>query len=193
MSDFLAPIHFIMYDKILFLNDFVVNYIDLAEENNIVLEKLKDLGEIEKAPLDKIIDKDNIHSWLQDKVEIVEKRFAYVISEILKKDDNLIIEILKFAYRKGRSENFVGSAEEAFKLIISRFLDGMPCDRSIAIVESREEYVKFIIEVDNHSKYWTYGEPASIYWEIRNKYIKGLLSSSRYHLSNDENEYEIRG
>ena len=193
MSRFLAPIHFLMYDKVLFLEAFVENYIDIAKDNNVELKELNSLGEIEKSPLDRIIDEDNIHLWIQKKVEIVENRFAYVVSEILKSDKELIIELLKYSYRKGRNENFNSNADDAFKFIISRFLDGMPCDNSISIIESNEDFVKFIIEIDNHEKFWEYGISSETYWEIRNKYIKGLLSSSRYDLFVENNIYEIRG
>lgn len=193
MSRFLAPIHFLMYDKVLFLEAFVENYIDIAKDNNVELKELNSLGEIEKSPLDRIIDEDNIHLWIQKKVEIVENRFAYVVSEILKSDKELIIELLKYSYRKGRNENFNSNTDDAFKFIISRFLDGMPCDNSISIIESNEDFVKFIIEIDNHEKFWEYGISSETYWEIRNKYIKGLLSSSRYDLFVENNIYEIRG
>lgn len=193
MNEFLAPIHYVMYEKILFLNDFVINYEELAQEHNVELVELKDLGEIEKAPLSKIIDHDNIHNWLLERVEIVEKKLAYIVSEILKKDENLIIEILKFSYRKGRAENFVGNAEDAFKLIISKFLDGMPCDGAISIIKSSEDLVKFSVEIDTHEKYWNYDISSNIYWDIRNKYIKGLLSSSRYNFVKTDELYEIRG
>lgn len=193
MSRFLAPIHFLMYDKVLFLEAFVENYIDIAKDNNVELKELNSLGEIEKSPLDRIIDEDNIHLWIQKKVEIVENRFAYVVSEILKSDKELIIELLKYSYRKGRNENFNSNADDAFKFIISRFLDGMPCDNSISIIESNEDFVKFIIEIDNHEKFWEYGISSETYWEIRNKYIKGLLSISRYDLFVENNIYEIRG
>lgn len=193
MSRFLAPIHFLMYDKVLFLEAFVENYIDIAKDNNVELKELNSLGEIEKSPLDRIIDEDNIHLWIQKKVEIVENRFAYVVSEILKSDKELIIELLKYSYRKGRNENFNSNVDDAFKFIISRFLDGMPCDNSISIIESNEDFVKFIIEIDNHEKFWEYGISSETYWEIRNKYIKGLLSSSRYDLFVENNIYEIRG
>ncbi len=193
MSRFLAPIHFLMYDKVLFLEAFVENYIDIAKDNNVELKELNSLGEIEKSPLDRIIDEDNIHLWIQKKVEIVENRFAYVVSEILKSDKELMIELLKYSYRKGRNENFNSNVDDAFKFIISRFLDGMPCDNSISIIESNEDFVKFIIEIDNHEKFWEYGISSETYWEIRNKYIKGLLSSSRYDLFVENNIYEIRG
>lgn len=193
MSKFLAPIHYAMYDKILFLNDFVEHYIEIAKENNIELKELENMDVIENAPLEEIIDEENIHIWIQKRVDAVESRLAYVVSEMLNHDSELMIEVMKYAYRKGRNENFTSTAEDGFKLIISRFLDGMPCEGCLSIVETDRDYVKVVIEKDTHEKYWHYGADVENYWEIRNKYIKGLLSSSRYYLERTGNVYELKG
>ena len=196
MSRFLAPIHFLMYDKVLFLEAFVENYIDIAKDNNVELKELNSLGEIEKSPLDRIIDEDNIHLWIQKKVEIVENRFAYVVSEILKSDKELIIELLKYSYRKGRNENFNSNADDAFKFIISRFLDGMPCDRVNEILISEENEVKWIRRVCVHKDIW---EKAGV--EVKNFYIlRGLwvkafvteLNSNFQYVENEDGSMEIK-
>ena len=192
MNGFLAPLHFLMYEKILFLNEYTENYIKIAEENDVELKELESFTAIEDKPLDSIIDMDNIHQWIETRVDSAEGKFAYVVSEILKKDENLLIELLKYSYRRGRDEYFSKNADDAFKLIVSKFLDGMPCDGCISLVESEKDHVKFIIEKDAHKKFWKYGISSEYYWEIRNKYIKGLLSSSRYFLYRQDNVYEIK-
>lgn len=192
MNVALTPIHFIMYEKILFLNGFVEKYKVIAKQNDVELSRLNEFLKIEKAPLDDIIDLENVHLWIEERVNAVEGQLAYVVSEILKKDSKLMIEILKYAYRTGREENFTGNADDAFKLIFSKFFDGMPCDGAMTLVESKKDFAKFIIIKNTHEHFWKYGVDAEIYWEIRNKYIKGFLSSSRFFLYRTENMYEIR-
>ena len=192
MNKFLAPILFLIYEKILFLNDFTDNYIEIANDNNVELKELDSFIKIDKRPLESIIDYNNIPQWIEERVAGVENKFAYVVSEIIKKDENLMIELLKYSYRRGRDECFSKNADDAFKLIISKFLDGNPCNGAITLVKSETDFVKFIIETDTHEKFWRYGVNSEYYWDIRNKYIKGLLSSSRFFLYRDKNIYEIR-
>ena len=192
MSKVLAPIHFMMYDKILFLDKLTNKYIDLAEKNNIELEKLNSLGSIDYAPLDEIIDESNIHTWIQKRVSIVEDKLAYIVSEILKENETFENEILEIAKNTGEEESFSGNPREAFVEISNRFLDGMPCDHAISILEEDENLLKYKIEIDKHSEFWNYGINSNIYWKIRNSFIEGLIEKD-LKLEKLDNIYEIRG
>lgn len=192
MSKFLAPIHFIMYDKILFLDKLTNKYIDFAEKNNIELESLNSLESIDYAPLDEIIDESNIHAWIQKRVSIVEDKLAYIVSEILKENETFENEILEIAKNTGEEESFSGNPREAFVEISNRFLDGMPCDHAISILEEDENLLKYKIEIDKHSEFWNYGINSNIYWKIRNSFIEGLIGKD-LKLEKLDNIYEIRG
>ena len=192
MSKFLAPIHFIMYDKILFLDKLTNKYIDFAEKNNIELESLNSLESIDYAPLDEIIDESNIHTWIQKRVSIVEDKLAYIVSEILKENETFENEILEIAKNTGEEESFSGNSREAFVEISNRFLDGMPCDHAISILEEDENFLKYKIEIDKHSEFWNYGINSNIYWKIRNSFIEGLIGKD-LKLEKLDNIYEIRG
>lgn len=192
MSKFLAPIHFIMYNKILFLDKLVNKYIELAKENNIELEELNNLGEISYAPLDEIIDESNIHGWIQERVSIVENRLSYVVSKILNENKDLESEILEIAKNTGVEEGFSGNPVEAFQAITGKFLDGMPCDNAISILENEENSLKYQVEIDKHGDFWNYGVSSDVYWNIRNSFIEGLIGKDlKFGQSN--NIYEIRG
>lgn len=192
MSKFLAPIHFIMYDKILFLDKLTNKYIDFAEKNNTELEKLNSLESIDYAPLDEIIDESNIHTWIQKRVSIVEDKLAYIVSEILKENETFENEILEIAKNTGEEESFSGNPREAFVEISNKFLDGMPCDHAISILEEDENLLKYKIEIDKHSEFWNYGINSNIYWKIRNSFIEGLIGKD-LKLEKLDNIYEIRG
>lgn len=130
MSRFLGKIHYIMFDKI--------NYVDeIARKMSELLDDNVDLKNIERGALEDLIDTDNIHGWLQVRVGIVEDNLARVLSE-LKKEEKLE-GALKIAYDFGAKEDFSGDASDAFQFMSDKFLDGMPCDMANLPVESITE------------------------------------------------------
>lgn len=79
MSRFLGKIHYIMFDKI--------NYVDeITRKMSELLDDNVDLKNIERGALEDLIDTDNIHGWLQVRVAIVEDNLARVLSELKKKE-----------------------------------------------------------------------------------------------------------
>lgn len=192
MSKFLGPIHYMMFDKIKFQEEITESILNIHKSDYIENE-LNSLGVLENGDLEELIDTDNIHGWLQKRVELVEKRFALAIYLLLKEDEHLKKDILNTLYDLGVEENLYVNANEAYNTINRRFLDGMPCDRAIEIVESNEDLVKFHINEDFHFKYWINLGYENLYWELRNEYIKGLLYKSNLSLYKiEENIYEIR-
>ncbi len=195
MSRFLGPIHYMMFNKIKFQEEINRTILDIGKDNgyDYIADELNKLGILEDGELENIVDTENIHGWLQNRVELVEKRFALANSLLLKEDKKLKDNILKTMFKLGESENLNIAIEEAFNIIISKFLDGMPCDRGVNLVENNENSIKFIINKDFHRKYWENLECENLYWELRNEYIRGLLYKSKISLYKiEENIYEIR-
>lgn len=198
MSKTLGFIHYIMFDKIKFQDSITDSLIDIAKDNNIEnVEKLVDSqGKIEIGKLEDIIDDKNIHSWIQERVIIVEKRFAKAVEILLDKDIKLKEEILKKVYEKGiedRSEiKDIKDLKEIYGYIGSNFLDGMPCDRAVQIEYQDDNSLIYIINEDLHIIYWP-EYLGKLYWDIRDEYIKGLLFNSKYNLYKiDEYRYQIK-
>lgn len=80
MSKFLGKIHYIMFDKI--------NYVDeITRKMSELLDDKVDLKSIENGNLEDLIDTDNIHGWLQVRVGVVEDNLAKVLTQ-LKKEKN---------------------------------------------------------------------------------------------------------
>ena len=69
MSRFLGKIHYIMFDKINYVDEITRKMSELLDEN-------VDLKNIERGALEDLIDTDNIHGWLQVRVGIVEDNFT---------------------------------------------------------------------------------------------------------------------
>ena len=198
MSKTLGFIHYIMFDKIKYQDSITDLLIDIAKDNNI--EDIKDLvdsqGKIETGELEDIIDDKNIHSWIQERVIIVEKRFAKAVDIILEEDIKLKDEILKKVYEKGlndRSEiKDIKNLKEIYGYIGSKFLDGMPCDRAIEVEYQDDNSLIYKINEDLHIIYWP-EDLGKLYWDIRDEYIKGLLFNSKYNLYKiEEYRYQIK-
>lgn len=167
MSRFLGKIHYIMFDKINYVDEITRKMSELLDENI-------DLKNIERGALEDLIDTDNIHGWLQVRVGIVEDNLAKVLSE-LKKEDKLE-DALKIAYDFGAKEDFSGDASDAFQFMSDKFLDGMPCDMANFPVESDNGEFRWIKRIDVHEQYYIYGESSEIYDEFRRAWMNGLLS-----------------
>lgn len=115
MSRFLGKIHYIMFDKI--------NYVDeITRKMSELLDEKIDLKDIERGALEDLIDTDNIHGWLQVRVGIVEDNLAKVLSEL--KEEDKLEDALKIAYDFGAKEDFSGDASDAFQFMSDKFLMG---------------------------------------------------------------------
>ena len=168
MSRFLGKIHYIMFDKINYVNEITRKMSELLDEN-------VDLKNIERGALEDLIDTDNIHGWLQVRVGIVEDNLARVLSEL--KKEGKLEDALEIAYDFGAKENFSGDASDAFQFMSDKFLDGMPCDMANLPVESDNGEFRWIKRIDVHEQYYIYGESSEIYDEFRGAWMNGLLSN----------------
>lgn len=180
MSRFLGKIHYIMFDKINYVDEITRKMSELLDENI-------DLKNIERGALEDLIDTDNIHGWLQVRVGIVEDNLAKVLTQ-LKKEEKLE-DALKIAYDFGAKEDFSGDASDAFQFMSDKFLDGMPCDMANLPVESNDGEFRWIKRVDVHAQYYIYGESVEIYDEFRKAWMNGLLSGCglEYSIENGVN------
>ncbi len=169
MSRFLGPIHYIMFEKIQYLNKIVNSMKDLVDEDI-------DLNEIETGELSDLIDTDNIHGWLQQRVSLVEDNLAKVLSVL--KSEGKLDEGYKIAFDFGKNENFSGDATEAFQYMSDKFLDGMPCDMANLPIESDSNDFRWIKRLDVHKAYYIYGCDVSVYDDFRKSWLDGLLSNS---------------
>lgn len=142
MSENLGPIHYMMYEKIKF-QDKITSYL-LGGKTDKVDEIAR---AVENKPLDQLIDTDNIHGWLDSKIDVVEKRLNYALKVSKKPKEKLFDLGKKVANGKDFSDY-----ESIFQDLNLYLLDGMPCDRGLsAQVDDGNLY---LITTNNlHSKY----------------------------------------
>lgn len=185
MSKFLGPIHFWLYDKIIFqdnLNKYLCNE-KLSEE-------IKKFGDIKGEDLETIIDTDNIHGFLQSLVNIVEPSYSYIIEERLKSEniEDIKKEIFEFGKENAISENL---PSDIFNKLNNYLLDGMPCDRSLEVVENNDDELIYTVNNNTHERFWG-NVDSSIYFILRNELINGMINGSGcIHKIINENTFTI--
>lgn len=185
MSAFLGPIHYQMYQKIQFQWDFIKNIADMIEKNgydNTILSLMtKNCGTLEEGNLEDRIDKQNIHGWLQEKISVVEKGLAFLVTSLIAKNPQAIKEITETAYHFGENRKLTGQKNvgDAYKYLDSLLLNGMPCDKVISVLSQNENLLIWKQEREIHAVYWeAYKGDVRDYYAIRNHIILGILKDS---------------
>lgn len=201
MSAFLGPIHYWLFNKIKLQDSIVENILQLNDEKQYVpsLREMvdKECDCLEDKPLEEMIDEGNIHGWLQHKVNIVENRLSFVVTEILKADESAKEYILAAAYEVGVSkaeEQSFETPEDIYKALNDLLLDGMPCDHVNELVSVSDTEVIYRRTMCIHQNFWTSKQgDVKNYYDIRCMFIEGLLRDTGFTFEADEQgNYHIR-
>ena len=194
MSAFLGPIHYWLYNKIQFQEKFTQVVLKEGWVSSKEVDNACGLADL--RPLEEIIDGGNIHGWLQDKIGVIEKRLAFLVTNSLKEDPSRITRLEEIAYNFGKEnpmENGI-SAGAAFKFLEDTMLNGMPCDRVNSVLETSENLVSWKQNVCIHQQHWDSVEgDIALYYKLREKVIEGMFAQSGLNFSSiDGGEFEIR-
>lgn len=100
MSATLGPIHYWLYEKIRNQEDLTKVIAEYAKKEEWLTDISKYVYILPR--LEDTIDEDNIHGWLQEKINDAEIRFSRLIIELLKNDENRIDEICTVAFEFGK-------------------------------------------------------------------------------------------
>lgn len=183
MSAFLGPIHFWLYNKIKIQNEIVEETLDYATNslnNNMRDDLYNKFGDGDLKPLDQVIDVTNIHGWLQERVNQVEKKLVYTVTELTKNNPEnfqVIKDIFKSKGAEVSTFEKDSSLDEIYKAINDTLLDGMPCDRANSVVSQEDNEIIWKRNVCVHQQYWddVQGDINDFY-TLRDEFIEGLLS-----------------
>jgi len=197
MSAFLAPVHFWLYNKIGLQEELIDDIIDLASEEGWTADG-KNPSEFsggELPALESVIDTSNIHGWLQARIQDAEKRYAELVTSLLRENPERMTRICRAARTFGEHHGMEAGADpqNAFKALQNSLLDGMPCDRVNALDENSDRRIAWHREQNLHGAFWTEaGGFPSVYDRLRSEIIQGMLAHTdlTYNdLGNDS--YEI--
>lgn len=195
MSAFLGPIHLWLFKKIKLQNTLINEIYQLSlNEGWIKKDALDCCGILEDGELSEIIDDMNIHGWLQERVDLVEYKLAYLLKLILI-DRNRLPKVLDISYKLGvtLSPKTEINALDGYKYLDTILLNGMPCDHVLKIISKDENMIRWGMEIDIHKPYYEEQEfDVSYYYQIRNALIKGVFASSNLKLTINNDFIELR-
>lgn len=195
MSAFLGRIHYWLYNKIEFYETLIEESVKQAEgdHSDLLAESYSLYGDAAKGELENIIDHNNIHGWLQNKIHSVENRFAFVISKLLASDsiskEQLITLFKEIGQSKAREigQEFT-SPEEIYNVLNNLLLDGMPCDRVNEVIENDASHITWATRLDLHKDYWAQTDhDVALYHDLKTALIEGLLENSSFVYKNSNN------
>ncbi|NBG88085.1 hypothetical protein [Isachenkonia alkalipeptolytica] len=194
MSLFVGPIHHWLFNKIKTFEKMEQEVIRWGEEKGLEGEALareiyQKYGEpVGEASLEEIIDTDNIHGWLQEKISRAEIRQSALISEILKKDSEYIMELDKVFREEGdrvgkelarKSGQAKDTAPDLFEGLHDYLLEGMPCDRVTEVMKQEEAEVLWKTNQCLHEKYWeAVASDVKIFYRLRDSWSKGFIEAA---------------
>ncbi|MGV8981210.1 hypothetical protein [Clostridium sp.] len=194
MSAFLAPIHTWLFSKILLAEElekrlkevYIDKYGELAKDVN---DKALAYG----SPIDTtkniedIIDKSNIHGWLQDKISKAETRTAFIITEMIKEYGEAAKAIAMSCFMEQgktigenlKTSEMPGSPEELFNALNIYLLEGMPCDRVTRMIKSENNILEWETTSCIHKKYWEIvNGDVNVFYNLRHNWIKAFVENS---------------
>lgn len=185
MSKFLAPIHTWLFNKIVLLESIErdIHNAFKSETTEIFLQELiiEKGNFLPNVPLEDIIDQNNIHGWLQNRINIAETRQAAFVSYITALDPNALQRLTSIYYEKGIEtatayNGSISEPSEIFKAINDNLLEGMPCDRVNSVVEQTPERLIWNTMLCVHKNNWeNNGVEVSVYYGFRAAFIEGFV------------------
>ena len=191
MSLFLGKIHYWLFNKILWFENLEEEIIKTAKSEGLDIEGVKSEIEakygakLENKNLEEIIDTNNIHGWLQDRIHRAEGRMAAWTKVILENNQDYILDMRKVYENQGVNaaneakeslENI--NAETIFNSMNDYILDGMPCDRVNEVIDSSEESIMWKRRVCVHKNIWeNEGILVDVFYELREHWINAFVNT----------------
>ncbi len=209
MSRFLGPIHHWLFNKIKLHEELEKQIIKNVEEqldvdlSNMVSELNEKIGHpIPNQSLEEIIDTDNIHGWLQNKITIAETRQACLITNLIdeygKEAENIIMNTYKNQASecgKDASEKYdVNDAPELYKALNNYILDGMPCDNVNNITINEKNKLQWKVVNCLHKGYWqNVNGDLNVLYMLRENWVSSFIESANPEFKYNFNIEEVNG
>lgn len=189
MSKSLGPIHYNLYNKIKLQLELNLKIYDEFKQMISKDSYINNLGPIEEE-----IDINNIHQSLNELINKVEYSYARLINDILTIDFNNLNKLKKIAFDFGKLYKFNSdiSLEEVFKKIESFFLNGMPCDKVVSIIDINSREIIYRLDKDIHIMFNNLKYDSKYYYLLKDEIINGLLINTCYKVERNNFEYKIK-
>lgn len=187
MSQFLGPIHYLMYEKICNQEKLVRALLS----DSVSLERLNSsIPSLETGSLEELVDLTNIHGWLSSRVERVEKRLACALAQVSDFEVRLRVSGRDFADQYAAQK--AQTASELYAALNPILLDGMPCDFAVEVKKDDSTCLQLVILEDVHLQFeQEFGGNGSRYPRARRALLDGFLDQTQFQQV-DSKPNEIR-
>ncbi|MBB6218967.1 hypothetical protein HNQ80_005145 [Anaerosolibacter carboniphilus] len=209
MSRFLGPIHHWLFNKIKLHEALEVELIQAYtskygdEVNTIVEQAANKFGApLPDAPLDQLIDTDNIHGWLQSRISIAETRQAAILTSAFQSYGQESIEMAMNLYKQqgvqsgtdAKSKGQVESAPAIYKALNNYILDGMPCDNVNNVTIAEPDHVEWKNIQCLHKGYWeAVGADIEVFYQLRAQWTKAFVENANEAFTYKVNTADFNG
>lgn len=212
MSRFLGPIHHWLHGKITSQERFEIAVMSQIENAGYSLDAIADADAKYGSPtpdevLENVIDGNNIHGWLQQRISQSETRFAYKLTQLEAVHGEVMTQIASDVFsNEGKQyadlikadQYWDGTLQSAHKLLHNLVLEGMPCDQAGAITQNEAQQLVWQNNRCLHSQYWqaVNGNPEAHY-TLRDALSKSFFETLgeiqyTHHHVNDQHQYSIQ-
>lgn len=177
------------FNKIRLLNDIAnqIAYFGVQCGNEKLMDYIDlNCGGIPDGEFEQVVDLDSPHQFLQMYMQTAEKRFAFAVTSLLKMNSGYMPALEEFCTRVGREMQIpqVKNLQEAFDVVNSFYLDGMPCDDSKKITNCSEISLTWETQEDSHKSAWDKAEgDIYVYYHLLECFVNGLLQASNITLT----------
>ena len=201
MSQFLGPIHHIMWDRIKLVNE-RDTYVGIRVVGEIgpgakeIVEKARQEHGLswDERPLDEQVGDESIHTFLQDKVDRVEISEAALVEAINREYGERGREVMASAYY-GHGKEFgtrlideagveIDDLDGIREILETYILEGMPCDDGSTSMIDENGNLIFSRPLGLHSFYWErVNVPPSLMVDLGGQWIRGLINGINANLT----------
>ncbi len=198
MSATLGPIHYWMYDKIRFREELIASLADFVRAQGYGEEEgglpMENYTRRELPPIEEVIDLSNIHASLSGLIEGVERRYAGLITTLLRRDPDRLGAVTDCVRAFGAAHPISAvDPATAFQGMNNILLDGMPCDHAVQVREEAEDHIAFSLTDDLHGPFWEEVDgDRDIFYQLRSELVNAMLSETSFRLHSDgDGSYRI--
>ena len=203
MSQFLGFIHHMMYGKIkrqeALTKELCIKAKELGWADSLEEELERTYGVLPEGELEEIIDLGNIHGWLNERVELVETRFAKAVDVLIKEQGERFETIKALCHTNGTHTACEVprdcSLKELFDSLRQFLLDGMPCDGGVEVNGEEDDEILWTVNSFVHAPYWEKaGATVELFFDLRDAWLQGFFEDRDVEYERiGENIFRIRG
>ena len=186
MSSFLSQIHYKLYERIRY-SDHIANTLSILLKNQKQISLLEN-SVLSDGALEDVIDVEQIHDWLSNRIQEVEKRLSSLLTTCIQEGLQQECEHLFYELGLERSNDSITTPKQALQYMQQYMLDGMPCEHGIQMIHDDEDCIQFIIACDVHMHI----NQLNTFMYMRFIWMKALLSKSNISISHKHMNFETR-